>query len=204
MSAKATVDELFYWGSVALLSYVAVNFLRDVSAVLEGGDVAFSPDEPDQNPIAGAIDILVPMQISPAGQAFIKQAEGLTLTRTTDVGHPSIGYGHTIQDGDDIGDSINQAQADALFQNDIAAAGSAVNNAITVQVSQNQFDAMGSLAFNIGATAFANSTLVKDLNAGDFAGAAAQFSQWDMSGGQINQDLVERRAGETNMFNGAS
>jgi len=76
----------------------------------------------------------------------------------------------------------------------------AVNNAVTVPLSQNQFDALVSLAYNIGTNAFSKSTLVKKLNANDNRAAADQFDVWVNAGGKRMQGLVNRRAKEKALF----
>ena len=77
---------------------------------------------------------------------------------------------------------------------------SAVNSAVTVPINQNQFDALVSLAYNIGTGAFKESTLIKKLNAGDIRGAADQFDVWVNAGGKRMQGLVNRRAKEKEVF----
>jgi lysozyme len=96
--------------------------------------------------------------------------------------------------------TITQAQADAVFEADLAPFEAAVNKAVTRPMTQNQFDACVSLAFNIGAAGFATSTVVRKLNAGDTAGAADAFRLWNKAGGQILQGLVNRREAERAQF----
>ena len=71
---------------------------------------------------------------------------------------------------------------------------------IKVKVSQNQFDALASFVYNVGETAFKDSTLLRKLNAGDFQGAGAQFDVWVNAGGKKVQGLVNRRAKEKALF----
>ncbi|MNN58264.1 Lysozyme RrrD [compost metagenome] len=75
-----------------------------------------------------------------------------------------------------------------------------VSKAVTVALNQNQFDALVSLAYNIGASAFSQSTLVKKLNANDIRGAADQFDVWVNAGGKRMQGLVNRRSKEKQLF----
>ncbi|WP_312069487.1 lysozyme, partial [Acinetobacter sp.] len=75
-----------------------------------------------------------------------------------------------------------------------------VNNLVKVPLSQNQFDALVSLTYNIGSTAFKNSTLLKKLNAKDYAGAADQFLRWNKGGGKVLKGLVRRREAERALF----
>ena len=77
---------------------------------------------------------------------------------------------------------------------------STVNSAVTVPINQNQFDALVSLAYNIGTGAFKESTLLKKLNLGDYKAAAAQFAVWNRGGGKVMQGLVNRRAVERKLF----
>jgi lysozyme len=112
----------------------------------------------------------------------------------------TIGVGHT---GPDVyqGLTITQAQADALLYQDIQTAEDAVNRLVTVPLTQDQFDALVDFVFNEGQGHFCNSTLLKLLNAGDYAGADEQFSEWNLSGGQVVAALTKRRADEASLFN---
>ncbi|HVE82045.1 MAG TPA: glycoside hydrolase family protein [Myxococcales bacterium] len=76
----------------------------------------------------------------------------------------------------------------------------AVRNAVTVKVTQHQFDAMVSLAYNIGPGAFRRSSVVARLNAGKPDEAAEKFKLWSKSGGKVNQGLVNRRNLEVELF----
>lgn len=76
----------------------------------------------------------------------------------------------------------------------------AVNQAVVVNLSQNQFDALVSLSYNIGMTAFKNSTLLRDLNAADYQKAADQFDVWIYAKGKKVQGLINRRAVEKARF----
>ena len=75
-----------------------------------------------------------------------------------------------------------------------------VNSSVKVPINQNQFDALVSLAFNIGGPNFAGSTLVKKLNSGDPRGAADQFPRWKFADGKEMRGLVRRRAAERELF----
>jgi lysozyme len=76
----------------------------------------------------------------------------------------------------------------------------AVNDAVNIPLSQNQFDALVSLAYNIGTNAFKTSTLVKYLNALDYKAAADQFLVWNKAGGSVLKGLVRRREAERALF----
>ncbi|MDT0206988.1 lysozyme [Serratia marcescens] len=117
------------------------------------------------------------MRTSEQGRDFIKGFEKLRLKAYPDPGTGgkpwTIGWGHTK--GVKPGDRITQEQAEAFFSEDLAVFELTINSAIKRPMTQNQFDAMVSLAFNIGGSAFAGSTLAKKFNAGDIKGAADQF-----------------------------
>ena len=98
------------------------------------------------------------------------------------------------------GDTCTEAQAKEYMAHDLKKFESAVNTAVVVPINQNQFDALVSLAYNIGIKAFKNSTLLKKLNVGDIRGAAAQFDVWNKAGGKVMQGLVNRRAVERKLF----
>ena len=76
----------------------------------------------------------------------------------------------------------------------------AINGRVTVPLTQPQFDALVSFVFNVGAGAFRKSTLLKKLNAGDYAEATAEFPRWVKGGGKTLPGLVVRRAAEMLLF----
>ena len=142
--------------------------------------------------------------VSTAGINLICSFEGLRLNAYDDgVGVWTIGFGTTIYpNGIKVkrGDTCTEAQAKAYMAHDLKKFELAVNSSVTMSINQNQFDALVSLAYNIGTNAFKNSTLVKKLNANDVRGAAAQFSVWNKAGGKVMQGLVNRRAVERKLF----
>ena len=139
------------------------------------------------------------MQISKAGLDLIKQFEGLYLQAyRCPAGVPTIGYGHTA--GVAMGQTITQQQADDYLRRDVRMFERAVERLVKVPLTQGQFDALVSFAFNLGEGALAQSTLLRLLNAGDYAGAAAQFDRWNKAGGRVLPGLVRRRAAERALF----
>lgn len=139
------------------------------------------------------------MQISKAGLDLIKQFEGLYLNAyRCPAGVPTIGYGHTA--GVAMGQTITQQQADDYLRRDVRQFERAVSRLARVPLTQGQFDALVSFAFNLGEGALAQSTLLRLLNAGDYAGAAAQFDRWNKAGGRVLPGLVRRRAAERALF----
>ena len=137
---------------------------------------------------------------SDAGIALTKGFEGLRLTAYRDcAGVLTIGYGHT---GADVveGLVIDEARAEELLRNDLREAVDCVNRGVTATIAQNQFDALVDFCFNVGCGAFLNSTLLRKVNAADFAGAAAQFALWVHAGGEVVPGLVRRRKAEAALF----
>ncbi|MES2391334.1 MAG: lysozyme [Acidobacteriota bacterium] len=139
---------------------------------------------------------------SDQGLALTKSFEGLRLNPYQDSGGVwTIGYGHT---GPEVraGLSTTTEQADALLRNDVAAAVACVNRALRIPVEQHQFDALVDFCFNTGCGNFLGSTLLRAVNANDFAAAGAQFGLWVHAGGAVIPGLVRRRAAEAAMFAG--
>lgn len=140
------------------------------------------------------------MTYSKDGTALTESFEGCQLTAYQDSkGVWTIGVGHT---GPDVceGMTITQQEADTLLLFDIAKATAAVDRLVTVQVTQDEFDALVDFAFNVGIGALQGSTLLRKLNAGDFAGAANEFDKWDHAGALVLAGLLRRRQAETALF----
>ena len=133
------------------------------------------------------------------GIGFIKQWEGLRLKAYQCSANVwTIGYGHTK--GVKPGDVITKKQARQLLQEDLVRFETAVSRVVQVPLNQNQFDALVSLAFNIGVNSFAKSTLVKLLNQEKYGEAANQFLVWIRAGKKILAGLKARRKKERELF----
>lgn len=145
------------------------------------------------------------MKTSQQGLDFIKQREAFRSEAYQDVGGIwTIGYGTTMIDGRPVkpGMKITKEEALRLKAKDIEQFENVVNKAVTVPLSQNEFDALVSLAYNIGGGAFSKSTLVKKLNAGDREGAKQEFMKWNKVSGKEVTGLSNRRGMEAEMFAG--
>ena len=145
------------------------------------------------------------MKTSQAGLDFIKQRESFRSEAYQDSGGIwTIGYGTTFIDGKPVqpGMKITEQEALALKAKDIEKFENVVNKSVKVALSQNEFDALVSLAYNIGGGAFARSTLVRKLNAGDRAGATEEFKKWNKVEGKEVRGLTNRRNMESEMFAG--
>ncbi len=123
------------------------------------------------------------MRTSVAGRAAIKRREGERLSAYKDsVGIWTIGVGHTTAAGPpavSAGMKITAQQSDEILARDLADVENDLTAAVKVPINQNQFDALASLHFNIGPGSFRSSTLLRKLNAKDYAGAADQFLVWN-------------------------
>lgn len=113
----------------------------------------------------------------------------------------TIGFGTT--EGVKPGDKITVEGALVRALRDSAKFEGAIKRCVVVPLHQHEYDAFVSLAYNIGEGAFCGSTLVKKLNAGDYAGACAEISRWDKQGGQVLRGLTKRRAEERAKCEGA-
>ena len=120
---------------------------------------------------------------SPAGRAAIMVREGCVLQAYHDsVGIPTIGVGHTGRASPPlvtIGMRITKAQADQYLTADLAPVEKIIHGCATVDLTQNQFDALASLVFNIGTLGFQGSTVLRKLNKKLFQEAADAFLMWD-------------------------
>lgn len=141
------------------------------------------------------------MHISEAGLALIRQSEGLRLRAyLCPAGIPTIGYGSTA--GVKLGQTITAERAEELLREDVRQFEAAVSRLVKVPLTQGQFDALVSFAFNLGARSLEQSTLLRLLNVGDYSGAAAQFDRWVYASGKRLSGLVKRRAAERALFEG--
>ncbi len=139
------------------------------------------------------------MGLSSGGLDLIKSHEGLRTSAYQDpVGVWTIGYGHTGTAKP--GQKISEAQAEQLLRKDVGWAEDAVRKNVKVPLTQGQFDSLVSFTFNLGAGALGKSTLLQKLNAGDYAGAQAEFGKYVHAGGRVLPGLVRRRNEEAQMF----
>lgn len=139
------------------------------------------------------------LEYSQEGLRLTELFEGDVLTAYQDQGGVwTIGYGHTA--GVHPGQAITQEQAEALLASDIQAAVECVNDSVTVKLTQRQFDALVDFVFNVGEGNFRRSTLLREINAGHFPEAVAQFRLWDHCGGVVNAGLLRRREAEAEVF----
>ena len=144
------------------------------------------------------------MKTSSSCTSLIREFEGFVASAYLCPANVwTIGIGTTVYpNGTKVkkGDKCTQEQALEYLQHDLKSFEKTVSESVKVPLSQNQFDALVSLAYNIGSGAFKNSTLLKKLNAKDYAGAADQFLVWNKGGGKVLKGLVRRRDAERALF----
>lgn len=110
----------------------------------------------------------------------------------------TAGYGHTH--GVTEQTTCTMAEAEEWLRQDVASAVATVNASVRVHLTQHEFDALVSLVFNIGAPNFLSSTMLRKLNAADYAGASAEFPRWDKQAGAVLNGLHTRRVAEERYF----
>lgn len=143
--------------------------------------------------------------LSRAFEACLRpDGRGLFAPYTCPAGVMTIGWGHTNAQGRkfDAGARWTQRQCDQVHQEDMRESEDVVRRLVKVRLNQHQFDALTCFVHNVGETNFAKSTLLRKVNRGDFAGAAAEFGRWNRGGGRVLNGLVRRRASEALLFQG--
>lgn len=153
------------------------------------------------------------LDVSDAALRMIAGYEGWRAQLYEDVaGHATIGYGHLVHRGPiteadrkgPFGKGITKAQGMDLLRADARSAVQAVRDAVTVRLTQGQFDALVSFTYNVGSGALRRSTLLKKVNAKDFDSAAGEFGKWVKAGGKVYAGLVRRRNEEAALFRGGA
>ena len=164
-------------------------------------------------------------ELNQAGLELIKSFEGIedgdpstvNLDPYVDpVGIYTIGWGHAIKWGKGFlttrtpnaqsiarqlyPKGLTRNEAEELLRADVRAHSLPVEGLITAELTDNQFAAVVSFAFNLGVNALRTSMLLRKLNANDYAGAAAEFAKWNKAGGKVLKGLVRRRTAEASLF----
>lgn len=141
---------------------------------------------------------------SKSGLTLTERFEACRLTAYQDIrGIWTIGWGHT---GPEVVEGLvwTQEQADNQAMLDTLRSANTVNRFVTYPINQSEFDGLVDFAYNVGCGALESSTLLRDLNAGDVAGAAQQFEVWDHAAGQVVAGLLRRRLAEEAEFTGGN
>lgn len=121
------------------------------------------------------------------------------MTTYRDIkGIPTIGYGSTRNALP--GKTITQEEAEKILLEDLSRFEKTINAEVTVDLKQNQYDALVCLVFNIGQYSFKKSTVLKYINAGDFKNASLEFGKWIYAGTKVSKGLLSRRRRERELF----
>ncbi|HEY6028092.1 MAG TPA: lysozyme, partial [Pseudolabrys sp.] len=140
------------------------------------------------------------LKASDACISLIKEFEGFASECYDDIASKqTIGYGHLIRTGERFG-RIDEAEATRLLCDDLEAAEACVTDCVDVDLTQGQFDALCSFVFNLGCARLKSSSLLRKLNAGDYAGARAEFPKWSRVGQNQVPGLLRRRLAEQLLF----
>jgi lysozyme len=143
------------------------------------------------------------MELSTQGLDLIKRSEGFRSQPYLDAaGYETIGYGHKIALKESFPHGITEDQATELLMSDVRRAEQAVSRLVAVPLTQGQFDALVDFCFNVGAGRLATSTLLKELNARQYAHAGLELLRWDYAAGQPNTGLKTRRTAELQLWIG--
>lgn len=145
------------------------------------------------------------LRTSPRGIDLIKKFEGLRLDAyICPAGVLTVGYGHTSAAGAPAvkpGMLVSREEAERILKADIDTFEDGVEKLVAgVNLNTCQFDALVSLAFNIGLGAFKKSTLLKKVKAGEFDAVPAQFMRWNKAGGRELEGLTRRRRAEAALW----
>lgn len=142
-------------------------------------------------------------KIGKEGKKLIQSFEGFVATAyVCPAGVVTIGYGTTRINGRPVklGLKITTDEAEQFLEEDLKMFEDIVNSSVSVEITQNQFDALVSLVYNIGGGNFKKSTLLKVLNGGGFQEAADQFLRWNKAKGKVLPGLTRRRKAERELF----
>lgn len=137
--------------------------------------------------------------ISSEGLDLIKEFEGFREEAyKCPAGVWTIGYGHT--EDVDKGDTITREGAEELLIEEVKEYEESVKNNVEVDITQEQYDALVSFTYNLGGGSLEGSTLLEELNSGNYSGAAKEFDEWVYSNGKKLEGLVKRREKEKELY----
>ena len=141
--------------------------------------------------------------ITQAGLDLICHFEGFSpLIYLCPAGYPTIGYGHLITEAnkEQFLDGIDELEALDLLKTDVQKAERAVLRLINVPLTDGQFDALVSFAFNLGGGALQRSTLRRKVNRQEHSAVPTEFMKWVWAGGRKQKGLVRRRKAEARIY----
>jgi lysozyme len=141
------------------------------------------------------------LKTSQEGISLIKSFEGCELTAyRCSANVPTIGFGHTAGVSD--GDTCTQEEAETMLAEDLEEFEDYVKNYVESELQQNEFDALVAWTYNLGPKNLSESTLLKELNAGNLEEVPRQMKRWNRAGGKVLDGLIRRREAESRLFKG--
>jgi lysozyme len=144
------------------------------------------------------------MKLNTRGLAIIKEFEGLrTKAYRCPAGVWTIGYGHTSQAGPPAvksGMTVTAKEAAAILAADAEKFAKSVSDVVKVALSDDQFSALVSFAYNVGIGNFRSSSVLKAVKARDFDAVPRRLALWIKAGGRVLPGLIKRRAAEAALF----
>ena len=141
------------------------------------------------------------LKTSQEGISLIKSFEGCELSAyRCSANVPTIGYGHTAGVSD--GDTCTLEEAEEMLTEDLVEFENYVKKYVETDLEQNQFDSLVAWVYNLGPKNLSESTLLKELNAGNLEEVPRQMKRWNRAGGQVLDGLIRRREAESRLFKG--
>ena len=157
------------------------------------------------------------MKLSDKGKRLLMEWEGFkTEVYKDSAGLKTIGVGHLLTQQElslyeialddesrvNFHDGLTDDQVLSLLARDVRKFEQAMEQLVKVDLTQDQFDSLCSLIFNIGASNFARSTMLKMINVSEFDKASDEFQKWNRAGGHELPGLLKRRLAEAALFRG--
>lgn len=172
-----------------------MNILQIIKTIIRELIKAFGKSKVSKNVASKPWD-----RLSIKNVDMIKKSEGLRLVAymPTPKDVWTIGYGHTATAKP--GMRITKKGAEALLRHDLEWVEDVIELHVDVELTQNQYDALCSFIYNLGGTNFANSTLLRKLNKGEYQAAADQLPRWNKQKGTVLRGLTIRRNEERDLF----
>jgi lysozyme len=145
------------------------------------------------------------MQINQKGLDLIKFFEGFRSEAYEDIaGYPTIGYGHRVRSDESFPDPISEEDAASLLETDVQKAEAAVSRLVKIYLNSNQFSALVSFTYNMGEGALAGSTLLRELNVGNYDAVSSEILRWNKATVDgvkvVVVGLAKRRTAEHNLW----
>ena len=183
-----------------LILYVVSRFIKMKKAPIQKPQTGYRPSPLNPSKVSLTFDEIF---------QWIKKEEGAPKYRAVKDGRDkkgnqlySIGYGHQIQPNEAylLTSTISDDVVLQLFEKDVNSLINQINKVVKVPLDKNQQLALLSLIYNIGINAFKDSSLLVELNKGNYTGAELKFADWKFSEGKVLNGLVNRRARERQLF----